>query len=136
MKIRLALASTAAVLVAAVLVYFVARTQQAESPPMAAVEPQAADGELVDAELVSPAESPAIEKARRSPVAKEPPVDVAAALGTKVLRVVLEGITEEDARLSTVTLTDVNERGEWPPKIWIKTCDKKWARRMLCKKRC
>jgi hypothetical protein len=40
MKIRLALATTAAVLLAAVVVYFVAGTPRAESHRIAQVEPQ------------------------------------------------------------------------------------------------
>jgi len=73
---------SAAVLVAAVIVYFVARTPQAESPPVAAVEPPAADVKLVGAA----AEDPATEAVRRSPVAEKPPVGVSG--GTNVLRVV------------------------------------------------
>jgi hypothetical protein len=114
MKIRLALASTAVVLVAAVIVYFAARTPQAESARMAAVEPLA-----VDVELVGPAlEDPATEAVRRSLVAKEPPGAVPAVTGTNVLRVVLEGITEEDAGRTRVTLTGVDYmRDEWPTHI-------------------
>ncbi len=108
---------SAAVLVAAACVYFVARTQRAESPRIAGVEPLAADVELADAELVSAAEDPTTEAVRRSPVAEESPVGVSAARGTNVLRVVLEGITEENARMTRVTLTGVDERNEWPAKI-------------------
>ena len=46
MKTRLGLASTAAVLVAAVIVFFMARRPRAEPLAMPAVEPQAADVEL------------------------------------------------------------------------------------------
>ncbi len=115
---------SAAVLVAAAcvyfVVYFVVRTPRTESPGIAAVEPMGADVELVDAALVSAAEDPAAEAVRRSPVAEEPPGGVSAALGTNVLRVVLEGITEEDARMTTVTLTGVDKRlrhDEWPAEI-------------------
>ena len=109
---------SAAVLVAAAGVYFVMRTPQAESPRMAAVDsPPAADVEPIDAELVSAVEGPATEAGRRSQVAEEAPVGVAAAFGTNVLRVILEGITEEDARMTTVTLTGVDERAKWPAEI-------------------
>ncbi|MEE8218779.1 MAG: hypothetical protein V3S03_07405, partial [Vicinamibacteria bacterium] len=60
---------------------------------------------------------PATEIGRRSPVAEQPPVGVSAARGTNVLRVVLEGITEEDARMATVTVTGVDERDGWPMEI-------------------
>ena len=96
---------SAAVLVAAVIVYFVARTPQAESPPVAAVEPPAADVELVGAAAVDPA----AEAVRRILVAEEPSGGVSVA-GTNVLRVILEGITEENARMTTVTLTGVDKR--------------------------
>ncbi len=103
---------SAAVLVAAACVYFVVRTPPAESARMAAVDPLAADVELqepIDAELVSAVEGPATEAGRRSQVAEEAPVGVAAAIGTNVLRVILEGITEEDARMTW-------SRGPgWPP---------------------
>ncbi len=106
---------SAAVLVAAACVYFVVRTPQAESPRMATVARPAADVELqepIDAELLSAPEDPATEAARRSLVAEEPPGGVAAVAGTNVLRVVLEGISEEDAQMATVTLTAVEESNE------------------------
>ncbi len=112
---------SAAVVVAAILMcfvmYFVTRTPQAESPPQAAVEPQAAEGELVDAEDVTSVADPATEAVRRSPAVDEPSVDVPAIARTNVLRVILEGITEENARMTTVTLTGVDERDEWPAEI-------------------
>ncbi len=87
------------VLVAAACVYFVVRTPWAESPRMATVEAPATDVEPIDAELLSAPEDPATEAARRSPVAEEPPGGVSAARGSSVLRVILVGITEEDAGL-------------------------------------
>ncbi len=108
---------SAAVLVAAACVYFVTRTPQAESPRMATVEPPTADVELVGAAVLSAAEDPAMEAVRRSPVAEKPPVGVPTVAGTKVLRVVLDGITEENARMTRVTLTGVDERDEWPAEI-------------------
>jgi len=107
-----------AVLVAAACVYFATRTPPAEPPRMTAtVEPPAAGVELVEAELLPSAEGPATEAARRSPVVEEPPARAAAARGTKVLRVVLEGISGEDARRTRVTLTGVDERHAWPAEI-------------------
>ena len=91
---------SAAVLVAAVIVYFVARTPRAESPSMAEAEPLAAEVELEAAAVAFLAEDPATQAVRQRLVAEEPPVSVSAALGTNVLRVVLEGISEEDARMA------------------------------------
>jgi len=108
---------SAAVLVVAACVYLLARPPQAESPRIVAVESPAVDVELVGAEVASPAGDPAPEAARRSLVAEEPPVRMFAIAGTNVLRVVLEGITEEDARMATVTVTGVDERDGWPVEI-------------------
>ena len=102
---------SAAALVAAVCVYFVVRTPPAEpSRTTATVAPPEAGAELVDAERVGAAEDPATEAVRRSAVAEGPAA--AAARATNVLRVVLEGIAEEEARQTTVTLTVVDEPGE------------------------
>ena len=92
---------SAAVLVAAACVYFVTHAPQAGPPRMATALPPATSVELqepIDAELVSALEGPARSADGRSPVRDEPPGGVAAARGTNVLRVVLEGITEEGAR--------------------------------------
>ena len=59
MQIRLKFATAAAILVAAVIVYFATRTPWAESPPMAAVETLAAVVERVNAADVSPSRLPA-----------------------------------------------------------------------------
>jgi hypothetical protein len=104
---------SAAVVVAAILmcfvVYFVTRTPQAESPPQLVVEPQA--------DVTSVADS-ATEAVRQSPVADELPGGESAVAGTNVLRVILEGITEENARMTRVTLTGVDERrDDWPSHI-------------------
>ena len=96
---------------------------QAESPRMAAVEPSAADVELLGAAVVAPAEDSDPEPGRRIPVAEEPRGGVSLARGTNVLRVILEGITEENALNTTVTLTGVDEPddedkpNEWPAEI-------------------
>ena len=107
----------AAVFVAAVCVYLVTRTPRAESPRTAAVDPLAADVELVSAKGESFVEDPARSAGRRSPVAEDPSRGVSTALGTSVLRVVLEGIIEEDARTARVTLTGADEPNEWPAEI-------------------
>ncbi len=112
---------SAAVLVAVVVVYFVARTlrvesSRSESPQGTAIEPLAAYVELEGAAVASLAEHPATEAVRRT-VAEEPPGGVSAVTGPKVLRVVLEGITEENARRATVTLTGVDGGDEWPAEI-------------------
>ncbi|MEM7199776.1 MAG: hypothetical protein AAF628_05890 [Planctomycetota bacterium] len=114
---------SAALLVAAVIVYCVARTPQAESPPVAGGVPSAAGGEL----LGGVAEDMAMEAAGRALVADESPSGESpsgespsgesGAPGTNVLRVVLEGITEEDARTATVTVMGVHESDGWPIEI-------------------
>ena len=81
MKIRLALAGIAAVLVAAACLYFMIRTPQSESSRVPAVVPRAAEMEHGGAELVSPAEDSQAEAAKRSAVAEQPPGGVAAAGG-------------------------------------------------------
>jgi len=110
---------SAAVLVAAAGVYFVVRTPQAESPRVASVEPLAEDADLADQEGVEllPVTEGSVPDSiagpvRRSTVAKDPPAEVAATLGTNVLRVVIDGITEEDARLARVTVAASDERGK------------------------
>lgn len=104
---------SATILVAVVCVVFVARTPEAESPPMAAVEPPASGGELAGA----PAEVPARSVVRQRVVAEEPSVGLSAVTGRNVLRVILAGISEEDARRTSVTLTGGNEPEEWPEEI-------------------
>ncbi len=125
MKIK----GSAAVLVAAVCVYFVVRTPRTESPRMAAVEPPAIDVELAEAADLTAnvteevtanaaaAADPETEAGQRSPVADEPPEGASAVAGKKVLRVILEGITEEDARMATVTVKGVDERDGRPEEI-------------------
>ncbi len=118
MKSRLALGSTSAVLLAAVVVYFVTRTPRAESLPAAVVEPLPTVVQRVDVADVSAFKLPAARSAAvQSLVAEEPPGGAAAIAGMKLLRVVLEGITEENARMTTVTLTGVDEPDEWPGSI-------------------
>ena len=67
--------------------------------------------------LVSAPDGPAAEAARRSPVAEEAPVEAVAAAAANVLRVVLEGIGEEDARRATVTARGLDDRDGWPAEI-------------------
>lgn len=101
---------SAAVLVAAGCVYFVTRPPGAESLRMATVGPRAADEEFADAEPSLAPEGPATETVRWNPVAEQSTARVSAIAGTKVLRVVLEGFTEENARMARVTLTGVDRR--------------------------
>jgi len=118
---------SAVVLVAAACVYFATRTPEPEARPRTAVEPMVADMQRAE-DAVAPAfgrPAPEAEARRQRLVAEEPPGGVleetpdseSAVAGTRVLRVVLEGITEEDARLTTVTLTGVDQRAAWPGKI-------------------
>jgi hypothetical protein len=114
---------SAAVLVAAALVFLVIRIlgtgspQAAESDPVAAHE---ANEELEQAEatVVPALDLPAPEAARESLVAEAHPVAAPAVAGIHVLRVVLEGVSEETARQATVTVTGVDARNdEWPVEL-------------------
>ncbi len=119
--------ASAAVLLAAVALYFVARSPRAESPQDpspsadsprgAVVVPPAADGERGGPADASTFTLPAGSVERMIPVAEDPPVEASAVAGTHVLRVVLEGITAEDARMATVTVTGVDKHAEWPAEI-------------------
>lgn len=97
----------AAVLVAAICMYFVTRTPGPESPRVALVESGVDEGGLGGVGAGSAIGDPATGAAQRSPVAGEAPVDESAAQGTNVLRVIFEGITEEYAEAATVTITGV-----------------------------
>lgn len=109
MKFRFALAGIAAILVAAIIVFVLARTPQAEPAPMATIEPETTEEELVDA----PVAFPFTEAERRKLVAEESPIGVSTVAGTKVLRVTVDGIAEEEIRLATVTLKGVDKDDEW-----------------------
>lgn len=109
---------SAAALVLAAGVYFVARTPLAESPPMSVVAPPAPGGELVNPAHGTAVVVPATETVR-SPVAEDPAVGVPAGGGANVLRVILEGVTEEAARTATVELNGVDERDGWPVEIGV-----------------
>ncbi len=111
---------SAAVLVALAGVYLVTRTAPAESPRRATLAPPAADVELqepIDAELLSAPEDPATEDVRRSTAREEPPAGVAATRGTNVLRLVLEGITEDSAGMAQVTVTAFDQARERSAKV-------------------
>ena len=101
---------SAAVLVAAAGVYFLASESQIESPSLepperVAVDPPRPAPELADPANLSEAEEPsATDAERRSLVPQEQPVDEAAAAHSEVLRVVLEGVSEEYARRATITV--------------------------------
>ncbi|MEM7305047.1 MAG: RNA polymerase sigma factor [Planctomycetota bacterium] len=105
---------SAGILVVAACLHFATRTPQVEVPRVATIEPLAANGELPETDElagVPEAESPTTEARRRTAVAEEPPVDVTPALPTNVLRVVIEGITEEVAREAEIALAVWDERG-------------------------
>jgi len=108
----------AAALVAAVGLYFVTRAPLRESPPMATVVPMTSDAEFEDEADSTDSEGPTAASARttatRSSVAQEAPESEASPLGANVLRVVLEGLTEEEARMATVTLMAFPERDGGP----------------------
>ncbi|MEM7311300.1 MAG: RNA polymerase sigma factor [Planctomycetota bacterium] len=111
---------SAAALAAAVCVYLVVRAPRSESPQMATIEPPASDAEVVQAaraaEFANAAEGAEPDSAR-SLVAEEPAIDAGAAAPGNVLRVVLEGLEAEDARIATVTLSGVHERDGWPMEL-------------------
>ena len=91
---------------------------------MAEVEPPAANVELVGPADVAAVEGPAADSiagpVRRVAAREEPPAEVAAALGTNVLRVVIEGISEEDARRAEVTTVAAwGEREERIEGSWL-----------------
>jgi len=109
---------SAAVLVAAACVYFVVRAPQAEPPRIAAIEPEAADVELEADSVVTKVGGVGAEVVGRSLVANEPRAEASAVTGRRVLRVVLEGLTEEDAPMTRVTLKGVDKRfEEWPSHV-------------------
>lgn len=122
---------TAALLVAAILlcfaIDFTSRTPRSQSPLSDGSHPHAANGEPVEAEdvtdRVTSVADPATESQQRLPVVDDPSVDLPAIADTRVLRVILEGITEVNAPMTTITLTGVrvrdenSERGEWPSNI-------------------
>ncbi|MCA8974125.1 MAG: hypothetical protein KDC98_05355 [Planctomycetes bacterium] len=99
-----------AVIVAVVIAYFVTRTPLPLAPPVGPVESMATAKELVGTAVPEPN----ADVVQRSLVA-EGSSDAAAVAARRVLRVILEGSTDEDARLTTVTLTGPAEiRASWP----------------------
>ena len=107
---------SAAVLVVAAGVYFVARTPRAETPPTTVAESQAADREFVDAPDPRTAAVRAAEPVR-NPVVGRSSADTPTIAGTNVLRVILDGVDAEDVSKATVTLTGVDEQRSWPKEI-------------------
>ena len=122
---------SAAVLVTAASVYFVAQIPwaeppQVESPRQAAVEQPSADVGPSGVATEDPAADLASGAVRRSPVEEAvrpkveegPPDSVPLVTGTKVLRVILEGVTEDEAGRARVTVTGVDKRrDDWPSHI-------------------
>ena len=106
---------SAAVLVAATCVYFATRTPRTESPPIAALDSVAEDVGRANPAVAFANLDAAIEVEQRSPIAEDQADAVAATSGSKVLRLILEGITEENARRARVTLTGVEAGHHWPP---------------------
>lgn len=109
MKTRLSLLIAGVLLVAAGCWYFFLQTPPPESPQ--GVHHAAGPAEV---ELGGAAEKIPTTDLQRSPLAEKPSVGKSIVAGTNVLRVILEGISEEDAALTQVTLTGVDERREWP----------------------
>ncbi len=108
------------VILLCIVMYFVTRTTPSESPSMSADERQVADGEFVGTVGAVPEASvpdSATAAGRQSPIVDRPSVHVPAIAATKVLRVVLDGITEQHAPMVTVTLMGVDERDEWVAEI-------------------
>ncbi len=110
-RTRVSLVVLVAALVAVLAVQLVMRVERVESAPMEAAESRAADAPPAD----SPGFTlPSAEAAPPRVVVHEPPVDASAHADRQVLRVILEGIQEEDARLAKVTVTGGDERDAWP----------------------
>jgi len=108
----------AAILVVAGCLYFSTRALEEDSPQpsptrVTAVESPASG---VDTKLASEKE-PVAEAVRRVPVPQQPLDAGTAGAVRRVLRVVLEGLAAEDARLATVTLATVDGQGDRPAEI-------------------
>ncbi|MEO0663271.1 MAG: hypothetical protein AAFZ87_17175, partial [Planctomycetota bacterium] len=97
---------SAAIVVMAVGLFFVTRTPAVESTQVER-DALAVAVEDADAELSSLAEDPAAKAARRSPVVEETLAGESEDEGARVLRVILDGVTEEEAPSATVTVTGV-----------------------------
>ncbi len=113
-KRTVSVAVVAAAILMCFALYFVTRTlrfesPRAKSPQQSTVDSQLAEGESVDVADVTPVVDSATKSVRQGPVVDDLPSG-SAETGTKLLRVFLEGITEEDARTTTVTLTGVDSR--------------------------
>jgi RNA polymerase sigma factor (sigma-70 family) len=83
------------------------------SSPTAGIEQLAPEGEPMDIAALPTPELPAAESERQSLVGSAPPADVPRVAGAHVLRLIIEGITDEDARLATVTLAGVDQSRDW-----------------------
>lgn len=106
----------AVVLVAAVGVYLVVRAAPGESVGVASVENPAGDVGHGGAEPLSGAQASGVVAmdgaVQRKAVTQAAPGEGEAALGVNVLRVVVDGITEEEAREVSVTLSVRDEDGK------------------------
>ncbi len=111
---------SAAILVVATGLYFVVHIPSTGSPQMAAVEQPWEDGEVVDPETtpdlsaVPVRRNSTMDNPSQSDLAKERPVEEPTGTGKNVLRLVLEGVSEEDARMATVVLMGLDQRDGWP----------------------
>lgn len=97
---------------------FLPRSQKPDSPPHTAAKTQSAggrqvsNGARVESANVAADENATAKLAPQSPIVTEPTLDTPAIAATNVLRVVLQGISEENAPEVTVTLTSLREVGE------------------------
>lgn len=104
-----------AVLAAAACLYFVMESSPSETQRVDGAEATTIKEERVPAGASSP--FPLAEGLQRSPIAKEKADVAPTTAGTIVLRVLLEDLTEEEARMATITLSGLDERDEWPEMI-------------------
>lgn len=120
MSMRTFLKVSGVILVAVMFVYFVIQTPQSESSQSEAGPPIATDVELANA---AP-EIPSADLVQRSTIDEDFAGAMPSLAGNKLLRVILEGISEEDAKMTRVTVTGVKEGEEWLAEIqdsWLCT---------------
>ncbi len=114
MNIRLATAAVAVMVVTAVCVYLLARSPQTDSPPLRTSGQSPESEEEIEGAVAA---DPHAESASRSPVAGSSSVGESKTPVTHVLRVLLEGVSDEHARMATIALAGRDKRDGWPTEI-------------------
>jgi len=90
--------------------FFVLREPQTES-----LRSEAGESQFVDEGRVSAGIS--VESGKRSALEKGALDNMEVTLGEEFLRIILDGITEEEARMGRVQLTGVMQGGQWPGEL-------------------